>query len=44
MLSIHLRLSLPSDLFPFGFPTNNIYTFLLSPIRATCPAQLILLD
>jgi hypothetical protein len=26
MLSIHLRLCLPSGLFPSGFPTNNIYT------------------
>jgi hypothetical protein len=35
MLSIHLCLSLPSGLFPPGFPTNNLYTFLFSPIRAT---------
>jgi hypothetical protein len=34
MLSIHLRLGLPSGLFPSGFPTNNPYTFLFSPIRA----------
>jgi hypothetical protein len=26
MLSIHLRLGLPSGLLPFGFPTNNLYT------------------
>jgi hypothetical protein len=25
MLSVHLRLGLPSGLFPFGFPTNNLY-------------------
>jgi hypothetical protein len=44
MLSIHLRLGLPSGLFPSGFSTNNLYTYLFSPIRATCPAHLILLD
>jgi hypothetical protein len=27
MLSIHLRLGLPSGLFPSGFPTNSPYTF-----------------
>jgi hypothetical protein len=41
MLSIHLRLGLPSGLFPSGFPANDLYTFLFSPIRAACPAHLV---
>jgi hypothetical protein len=44
ILSTHLRFGLPSGLFHSGFPTNNLYAFLYSTIRATCLAHLILLD
>jgi hypothetical protein len=47
---IHLNIIHPptswssSGLFPSGFPPNNLYAFLFSPIRATWPTDLILLD
>ena len=44
VLYSHLRLGLPSGLFPSGFPTKTLYSHLLYPIRATCPTHLILLD
>ena len=40
----HLRLCLPSGLFPSCLPTKILYTPLLSPMHTTCPIHLILLD
>jgi len=42
ILSYHLRLGLPSGLFPSGFTTKTLYAFLIFPIRATCPSHLTL--
>jgi hypothetical protein len=44
ILKSHLLLGIPNGLFPSGFPTKTLYTFLPSPMRATCSAHLILLD
>jgi hypothetical protein len=40
ILYTHLRLCLPSDLFPSGVPTNILYAFLFAPICATYTAHL----
>ena len=37
ILSTHLRLGLPSGLFPSGFPTKTLYT----PVKSHCIQQII---
>jgi hypothetical protein len=44
ILFSHLRLGLPSSLYPSGFPTRTLYAFPISPMRLTCTAYLILPD
>jgi hypothetical protein len=44
ILYSHLRLGLPSCLFPSDFPTKTCYKFITSPVRQTCPANLVIFD
>jgi hypothetical protein len=44
ILPSHLRLGLPTCLFPSGYPTQILYAFVISPMCATCPTPSILLE
>ena len=44
ILSSHLGLGLSSSLLPPGLPTKSLYVPFLSPIRATFPAYLLILN
>jgi len=43
IISFHLCVGLPSLVFPSGSPTENLYTSIFSPTRATCPTHPILI-
>jgi hypothetical protein len=44
ILSYHLRLGLNSGPIPTDFPTKTLYAVVMTPLRATSPAYLTLLD
>jgi hypothetical protein len=44
VLYFHLHLGLPSDLFSSSYETKIFYSFLLNPMRASCPAHITLVD
>jgi hypothetical protein len=44
ILATHLRLCLPSGIFPSGFLIKTLYKSLLTPVSATCPTHLIPLE
>jgi len=44
ILSSHLRLGLPRGILPSASPTKVLHAFLISPMRALCPVNLILPD